>query len=78
MTYKPHDPSHLHAHLDGDARHSHSIEARSQKALAFAMGLTLLFALIEVITGFVSNSLALISVTMWPASEIRASELETK
>jgi cobalt-zinc-cadmium efflux system protein len=61
MTYKPHDPSHLHAHLDGDARHSHSIEARSQKALAFAMGLTLLFALIEVITGFVSNSLALIS-----------------
>ncbi|GAA0425981.1 cation diffusion facilitator family transporter [Massilia aurea] len=61
MTYQPHDPSHLHAHLDGDARHSHSIEARSQKALAFAMGLTLLFALIEVITGFLSNSLALIS-----------------
>jgi len=61
MTYKPLDPSHLHAHLDGDARHSHSIEARSQKALAVALGLTLLFALVEVITGFVSNSLALIS-----------------
>ena len=61
MTYQPLDPSHLHAHLDGDARHSHSIEARSQKALAVALGLTLLFALVEVITGFVSNSLALIS-----------------
>lgn len=61
MTYKPLDPSHLHAHLDGDASHSHSIEARSQKALAVALGLTLLFAVIEVITGFISNSLALIS-----------------
>jgi cobalt-zinc-cadmium efflux system protein len=53
--------AHLHAHLDGDARHAHYIEARSQKALAFALGLTLLFALIEVVTGFRSNSLALIS-----------------
>lgn len=61
MNYKPLDPSHLHAHLDGDARHSHSIEARSQKALAVALGLTLLFAMVEVITGFISNSLALIS-----------------
>jgi len=61
MTYKPHDPSHRHAHLDGDASHSHSIEARSQTALMFALGLTLLFALVEVITGFLSNSLALIS-----------------
>ena len=52
---------HLHAHLDGDARHGHYIEARSQKALAIALGLTLLFALVEVVTGFVSNSLALIS-----------------
>jgi len=52
---------HLHAHLDGDARHGHYIEARSQKALAFALTLTLLFALVEVVTGFVSNSLALIS-----------------
>lgn len=53
--------AHLHAHLDGDARHAHFIEARSQRALAFALGLTLLFALIEVVTGFLSNSLALIS-----------------
>jgi cobalt-zinc-cadmium efflux system protein len=61
MTFKQLDPSHLHAHLDGDARHSHSIEARSQKALAVALGLTLLFAVVEVVTGFMSNSLALIS-----------------
>jgi cobalt-zinc-cadmium efflux system protein len=53
--------AHLHAHLDGDARHAHFIEARSQKALALALGLTLLFAAIEVVTGFASNSLALIS-----------------
>jgi cobalt-zinc-cadmium efflux system protein len=53
--------AHLHAHLDGDARHAHFIEARSQKALALALGLTLLFAAIETVTGFVSNSLALIS-----------------
>ncbi|QNA89398.1 cation transporter [Massilia sp. Dwa41.01b] len=52
---------HLHAHLDGDASHGHCIEARSQKALGVALGLTLLFALIEVVTGFMSNSLALIS-----------------
>lgn len=53
--------AHLHAHLDGDARHAHFIEARSQKALAFALALTLLFAVIEVAAGFMSNSLALIS-----------------
>jgi cobalt-zinc-cadmium efflux system protein len=53
--------AHLHAHLAGDARHGHTIEGRSQKAMAFALGLTLLFALIEVVTGFMSNSLALIS-----------------
>lgn len=53
--------AHLHAHLDGDARHAHYIEARSQRALGFALGLTLLFAVIEVVTGFLSNSLALIS-----------------
>lgn len=52
---------HLHAHLDGDAEHGHYIEPRSQKALAFALTLTLLFAVVEVVTGFVSNSLALIS-----------------
>lgn len=52
---------HLHAHLDGDADHTHVIEGRSQAALAMALGLTLLFAVIEVFTGFMSNSLALIS-----------------
>ena len=52
---------HLHAHLDGDARHGHTIETRSHKALGFALVLTLLFAVVEVVTGFVSNSLALIS-----------------
>jgi cobalt-zinc-cadmium efflux system protein len=52
---------HLHAHLDGDASHGHFIEARSQKALGIALAMTLLFALIEVVTGVMSNSLALIS-----------------
>ena len=61
MTSRPVDPSHLHAHLDGDASHSHTIEGRSQKALGAALCLTLLFAVIEVVTGFISNSLALIS-----------------
>src|SRR5206468_9400404 len=53
--------AHLHAHLDGDARHAHFIEERSQKSLAIALSLTLLFAGVEVVTGFMSNSLALIS-----------------
>ncbi|HEU4372349.1 MAG TPA: cation diffusion facilitator family transporter [Telluria sp.] len=53
--------AHLHAHRAGDAKHAHFVEARSQTALAGALLLTLLFAVIEVVTGFVSNSLALIS-----------------
>jgi cobalt-zinc-cadmium efflux system protein len=57
----PASSAHLHAHLEGDARHAHFIEARSQKTLAAALGLTLLFAVIEAVTGFMSNSLALIS-----------------
>jgi cobalt-zinc-cadmium efflux system protein len=62
MPYQPIPSSdHLHAHLDGDARHTHTIEGRSQKTLAIALGLTLLFALIEVVSGVMSNSLALIS-----------------
>lgn len=57
-----HSPSaHLHAHLDGDARHAHTIEGRGLATLAVALGLTLLFALIEAVSGFFSNSLALIS-----------------
>jgi cobalt-zinc-cadmium efflux system protein len=61
MSDQPACSAHLHAHLDGDARHAHTIEDRSQKAMALALGLTLLFALIEAVTGFRSNSLALIS-----------------
>lgn len=53
--------AHLHAHLDGDAKHGHFIVARSQTALAWALGLTLCFAVVEVVAGFAANSLALIS-----------------
>lgn len=56
-----HSHSHLHAHHDGDAVHNHSIEARPARTLAWALGLTLLFALIEVAAGIHANSLALIS-----------------
>jgi cobalt-zinc-cadmium efflux system protein len=53
--------AHLHAHLDGDARRPHTLEGRSQKAMAIALVLVLFFASVEVVTGFMSNSLALIS-----------------
>ncbi|HAT33655.1 MAG TPA: cation transporter [Janthinobacterium sp.] len=53
--------AHLHAHLAGDAKHAHFFEDRSQKILAWALGLTLSFAGVEVVAGFASNSLALIS-----------------
>ena len=53
--------AHLHAHRAGDAKNAHFAPARSQKALACALVLTLLFAVVEVVTGFISNSLALIS-----------------
>ncbi|WP_036168020.1 cation diffusion facilitator family transporter [Massilia sp. 9096] len=59
---EPTSPSaHLHAHLDGDARHAHTIEGRSQKAMGIALALVLVFAAIEAVTGVTSNSLALIS-----------------
>jgi len=59
---EPSSPSaHLHAHLDGDARHAHTIEGRSQKAMGIALALVLVFAVIEAVTGWTSNSLALIS-----------------
>ena len=58
----PLSPSaHLHAHHAGDAKHVHVAEGRNPRALAFALTLTLLFAAVEVVTGFISNSLALIS-----------------
>jgi cobalt-zinc-cadmium efflux system protein len=53
--------AHLHAHHEGDASHVHVVEGRNQSALAIALALTLLFAVVEVVTGFMSNSLALIS-----------------
>jgi cobalt-zinc-cadmium efflux system protein len=53
--------AHLHAHRDGDAEHAHFNEHRSQTALAVALALTLGFAVVEVVTGFIANSLALIS-----------------
>jgi cobalt-zinc-cadmium efflux system protein len=63
MSAKSTTPSstHLHAHLDGDAKHAHYIERRSQKVLGWALLLTLGFAVVEVAAGFLSNSLALIS-----------------
>lgn len=63
MQTKPHPPtsSHLHAHRAGDAKHRHFFEEHNQKILAWALILTLGFAFVEVIVGFISNSLALIS-----------------
>jgi cobalt-zinc-cadmium efflux system protein len=55
------DAAHLHAHLKGDAHHKHYRADRSLKILAWALGLTLSFAGVEVFAGFLSNSLALIS-----------------
>lgn len=56
-----HSSAHLHAHRPDDAQHDHSFTYRSQKALKWALSLTLCFAVIEVIGGFLCNSLALIS-----------------
>ncbi|MES3024193.1 MAG: cation diffusion facilitator family transporter [Pseudomonadota bacterium] len=62
MQAKDQSPSsHLHAHHAGDAKHAHFNEQRSKATLAWALGLTLCFAVIEVLAGFASNSLALIS-----------------
>lgn len=55
------DSNHLHDHRTGDAEHRHYFENRSQKILAYALGLTLGFAGIECLFGFWANSLALIS-----------------
>jgi cobalt-zinc-cadmium efflux system protein len=61
QTNNPPSSAHLHAHLDGDAQHAHFTEHRSQTALAIALALTLGFAVVEVVFGFIANSLALIS-----------------
>jgi cobalt-zinc-cadmium efflux system protein len=52
--------AHLHEHRDGDAHYKHYTVQRSQSVLAWSLALTLGFA-VEVVTGFMSNSLALIS-----------------
>jgi cobalt-zinc-cadmium efflux system protein len=58
----PSSPSaHLHEHRDGDAHYKHYTVQRSQSVLAWSLVLTLGFAVVEVVTGFMSNSLALIS-----------------
>lgn len=63
MESKPqYDPvSLLHEHRAGDAANRHVVEGRNPRVLAGAVLLTLVFAAIEVIAGFWSNSLALIS-----------------
>lgn len=53
--------THLHAHRAGDAHHRHVDEHRSPNALWWSLVLTFGFAGVEVIAGFWSNSLALIS-----------------
>lgn len=57
----PAKSAHLHAHRAGDAKHRHVSESRTQKILAWSLTLTLGFAVVEVVAGFWSNSLALIS-----------------
>lgn len=57
----PHASAHLHAHRAGDATNRHVAENRSQSVLGWSLVLTLGFAFVEVIAGFWSNSLALIS-----------------
>lgn len=54
-------PSHPHTHGAGHAGHDHSFAGRGLSILAWALGLTLLFAGVEVAAGFLSHSLALIS-----------------
>ena len=57
----PSPSAHLHEHRDGDAHYKHYTVQRSQSVLAWSLVLTLGFAVVEVVTGFMSNSLALIS-----------------
>lgn len=57
----PPSSAHLHEHRAGDARYKHYTLQRSQSVLAWSLLLTLGFAVVEVVTGFMSNSLALIS-----------------
>lgn len=58
---RPAPSTHLHAHRNGDALHLHVTEQRNYKVLGASLLLTLGFAFVEVVAGFWSNSLALIS-----------------
>jgi cobalt-zinc-cadmium efflux system protein len=60
-TLPPSPSAHLHEHRTGDARYKHYTVQRSQSVLAWSLALTLGFAIVEVVTGFAANSLALIS-----------------
>lgn len=53
--------AHLHAHRGGDAKNPHIAENRNPGVLGWSLVLTFGFAIIEVLAGFWSNSLALIS-----------------
>jgi cobalt-zinc-cadmium efflux system protein len=58
---EPHAADHLHAHRAGDAAHQHVARKSDPRVLAWSVALTLGFAGVEVVAGFWSNSLALIS-----------------
>lgn len=51
----------LHAHKQGDAKHSHAKEVSNQNLLLIALVLTLGFSVVEGAAAFFANSLALIS-----------------
>lgn len=57
----PSPSAHLHEHRDGDAVHAHFVEQRSPAVTAWALTLTLGFAVVEAVTGWMAHSLALIS-----------------
>jgi cobalt-zinc-cadmium efflux system protein len=61
-SHEHHEPTaHLHAHRGGDAQNRHVVEGRSPGVLGWSLLLTFGFAIVEVVAGFWSNSLALIS-----------------
>ncbi|RJG07978.1 cation transporter [Noviherbaspirillum cavernae] len=61
MKSRPISSGHLHAHRAGDASYRHFIEGRSLGVLGWALALTLGFAIVELLAGLWSNSLALLS-----------------
>ena len=57
----PHSPTDLHAHERGDSAHSHSARAVGGRVLLAAVLLTGGYALVELIGGLWSGSLALLA-----------------